>query len=172
MTDKNVHAMAHGILVKTGKYTKFHKYEDHYQVKKDNVRKEAVNVTVEKLHLNLVQREMYRRLMYGLNNYTPEQRTAMSAEQITKIVKDYDRAKKVLHIMKAKKHYEAETKLLNVLFPKQKVGKKDHDWFLFVPKSQTLNKLGITTTQIVDEFIARHLLPKNFYELKADTILI
>ena len=46
---------------------------------------------------------MYRRLMYGLDNYSNEERAVMSPVQITKIIKEHEKAKRYLHIMKAKK---------------------------------------------------------------------
>ena len=163
--DKIVSANKDGITVRMNGVSSFYRY-DLIQIKQQLIRKKEVNNTCEKLVLNAIQREMYRRLMYGLNNYTNEEKSMMSSKQISKIVKDHDRAKRYLHIMKAKKYYEADNNLLNAIFTHCPTGTKDSDWFLYIPKTVTLNKLGISPKEIVDEFINRKLLPENFYDLK------
>lgn len=125
---------------------------------------------IEKIHLNLIQRQMYRRLMYGLKEYTPEQVASFSPATLSRIVEDYKKAKRALHVLKAKKFYYAETMLINAIFPHAKVGEKDFDWFLELPKSVTLRSLGISTTEVIDEFIKRRLLPKNFHSLTLQNV--
>lgn len=182
---KVVSANRHGIVVKKNGKSSFYKYEQwkpktgnqmFYQLNKEgllqhqqqNKRNTDVEITVEKLELNNVQRQMYRRLMYGLNNYSQQERAEMPTNVLAKIIRDYQKAQKILHIMKAKVFYGAETKLFNAIFTNenQQVKDRDADWMLPIPKDATLNKLGITPKMIVDEFIKRKLLPKNFYELK------
>ena len=183
---KVVSANRHGIVVKKNGKSSFYKYEQwkpktgnqmFYQLKKEgllqhqqqNKRNADVEITVEKLELNNVQRQMYRRLMYGLNNYSQQERAEMPTNVLAKIIRDYQKAQKILHVMKAKVFYAAETKLFNAIFTNenQQVKDRDTDWMLPIPKEATLNKLGITPKMIVDEFIKRKLLPKNFYELKS-----
>jgi hypothetical protein len=125
---------------------------------------------IEKIHLNLVQREMFRRLMYGLKEYTPEQVASFSPSTLTKIVEDYKKAKRALHVLKAKRFYYAETRLMSAIFPHAKIGEKDHDWYLELPKSVTLRSLGISTKEVLDEFIKRRLLPKNFHDITLENI--
>lgn len=137
-------------------------------VQNKNTRSNRVKVTqeeIEKIHLNMVQRNMYRRLMYGLKEYTPEQVASFSPSTLSRIVADYKKAKQFLHIMKAKKLFGPETMIINALFPHVTIGEKDFDWFLDLPKTATLRNLGITTREVIDEFVRRKLLPKNFYEL-------
>ena len=122
----------------------------------------------DKIHLNMIQRQMYRRLMYGLKEYSPEQIASFSPPTLSKIVEDYKKAKQYLHILKAKKMYDPETKLINAIFPGHNIGEKDYDWFMDLPKKATLRNLGITTKEVINEFITRKLLPKNFLELKLD----
>ncbi len=163
--DKVISCNENGIIIRTNKFNKFYKY-DSIQAVQQTVRKKEVNNTCEKINLNTIQREMYRRLMYGLDNYSSEERATMSPVQITKIIKDHEKAKRYLHIMKAKKYYKGDTELLNAIFPHCPTGIKDSDWFLHIPKSVTLNKLNIGPKDIIEEFIKRRLLPTNFYELK------
>ena len=48
------------------------KYANTYQAKSAYKNKRVLE-TAEKVHLNFVQREMYRRLMYGLKEYNSDQ---------------------------------------------------------------------------------------------------
>jgi hypothetical protein len=160
-------------IVAPGKDGNMHlqKYANTYESKSQNKSK-RVQETADKLHLNLLQRSMYRRLMYGLKEYTPEQIANMSPVSISKVVSDYQKAARALHIMKAKVHYKNETKLVRAIFPHAKIGEKDFDWLMELPKSATLKKLGISTKEVVDEFIKRRLLPNNFHNLTPDNITL
>ena len=108
--------------------------------------------------------------MYGLSEYGPEQIAALSPVSISRIVNDYNKASRALHVMKAKKLYKNETNLVNSIFSHVNIGEKDFDWLLELPKSATLKKLGISTREIIDEFIKRRLLPRNFYTLSTENI--
>ena len=148
------------------------RYDKTYQKKSDFKPKHILQTSqdLEKIHLNIIQRQMFRRLMYGLKEYTPEQMAAMSPSVITNIVEDYKKAKRALHVLKAKRYYHAETKLLNAIFPNMEIGTKDFDWYLDVPKNVTLRSLGISTKEVIDEFINRRLLPKNFYAVTPENV--
>jgi len=108
--------------------------------------------------------------MYGLKEYTPQQISIMSPQTITEIVENYKKSTRVLHIMKSKKFYKNETDIIRAIFPSANIGEKDFDWLLELPKNATLKKLGISTIDIIDEFIKKRLLPKNFYKLTSDSI--
>ena len=110
--------------------------------------------------------------MYGLNEYIPEQLSALSPVSISRIVNDYNKANRALHVMKAKKLYKNETNLINSIFSHVNIGEKDYDWLIELPKSATLKRLGITTREVINEFIKRRLLPRNFYNLSPETITL
>lgn len=168
-------ATAQGLLTydNNGK-PQLERYTHKFQSKSDYKPKhiQQTSQDLEKIHLNMVQRQMFRRLMYGLKEYTPEQMATLSPSTISKIVEDYKKAKRALHIMKAKKYYYAETKLMNAIFPSMNLGSKDHDWFLELPKNVTLRSLGISTKEVIDEFVKRKLLPKNFYNITIQNVSI
>jgi hypothetical protein len=168
----SITASAQGIHAtdKNGKVT-IEKYVNTYE-SKSNYKPKHVQDTADKIHLNFVQREMYRRLMYGLNEYSPEQIAALSPVSISRIVNDYNKASRALHEMKARKLYKNETNLVNSNFSHVKIGEKDFDWLIELPKSATLKKLGITTRDVINEFIKRKLLPRNFYQLSPETIVL
>ena len=58
-----------------------------HKLTRDN-RVKATQEELEKVHLNLVQRQMYRRLMYGLKEYSPEQIASFSPSTLSKLVAD------------------------------------------------------------------------------------
>jgi hypothetical protein len=145
------------------------KYANIYQAKSAYKNKRVLE-TAEKVHLNFVQREMYRRLMYGLKEYNSDQIAAMSPSIISQVVMDYQRASRALQVMKAKVFYKNETNLVKSIFPNARLGEKDADWQMILPKNATLKKLGIGTKEIINEFINRKLLPKNFFSISAETI--
>ncbi len=171
----NITATAQGLVSydSTGN-VHMERYAKTFQSKSDYKPKHIAQTSenIEKYHLNMIQRQMFRRLMYGLKEYTPEQIAALSPSSISKIVEDFKKAKRALHIMKAKKYYHAETKLFNAIFPSFNIGSKDHDWFLEIPKNVTLRSLGISTKEVVDEFIKRKLLPKNFHNITIQNVTI
>jgi hypothetical protein len=145
------------------------KYANTYQAK-SAYKNARVQEAADRIHLNLVQRQMYRRLMYGLKEYTTEQIAAMSPSIISQVVMDYQKASRVLQVMKARVFYKNETNLIKSIFPHAKIGEKDADWKVELPKTATLKRLGINTKQIIDEFIKRRLLPRDFLTISPETI--
>lgn len=165
-----VTATAKGIVYHTNP-KKVIKYK--LEIKEDLTVKEnkkSMIVEPEKIYLNMVQRQMYRRLMYGMREYDKKQILAMSDKAIRRVESDYKKAKRAIHILKAKKCYHAETKLISVIFNRKDLGKYDYDWYIDLPKHYTLRKLGIGTKDIIDDFIQRKLLPQNFYELSPENV--
>ena len=168
-----VTATAQGIITydKDGKQI-VQRYDSTYQQKATfkSKRVQQTATDIEKIHLNMIQRQMFRRLMYGLKEYTPEQRASMSPATITQIVSDYKKAKRALHILKAKRYYHAETKLMSAIYPSINIGTKDFDWYLDIPKNVTLRSLGISTKEVIEDFISRKLLPKNFFSITCENV--
>lgn len=162
-------ATQNGIIKYNNNQPQFIRYDKTYQSKvkeKKNYSKRVQN-SMESVELNIIQRQMYRRLIYGLRDFSEEQIKAMSPGTKYKIIVDYSKAKECLTIMKAKKIYKAETMLLNAIFP-LKTGDRDKDWLLPIPKEYTLRKLGISVKDIINSFINKNLLPKNFFELSTE----
>ena len=166
----SITATAQGVVTydKNGK-PHLQKYANTYQAR-SAYKNKRVQQTAERIHFNLIQRQMYRRLMYGLKEYSPEQIAAMTPSVISQVVMDYQKASRILQVMKAKVFYKNETSLINSIFPHAKIGERDKDWQVELPKSATLKKLGIGTKEIVDEFIKRRLLPRNFLSITPETI--
>jgi hypothetical protein len=129
--------------------------------------------TKETYHLNMIQRQMYRRIMYGLKEYSPEQIAIMGPSAENRIVNDHKVGKKAIHVMKAKKLYGVETRLINAMFQHiGNIGIHDSEWLLAIEKKHTLNNLQIGVSEIVEEFMKRKLLPKDFHQLDINTVSI
>ena len=163
-------ATKQGIIVneKNGKKY-FKKYEDSYH-KKSLHKNKKVNNTVERIHLNELQRSLYRKLMYGLKEYSKEELSIMNHKTIHKVVINHEKALRFLHILKAKKYYKNETNVINAIFPNAKIGEADSEWLIPLPKKITLKKLGISTKTVIEEFIKRSLLPPDFLKLSTSKI--
>jgi hypothetical protein len=167
----------------TEKSSQFISYDKSAQqrLQRDNTRQ--FRATQESLHLNPIQRKMYRQVMYGLKELSPEQAAVMSPISLERIARDHERANKVLQILKARVYYDryhaAEIKLLNAIFSYgygrtgkvfSPIGSKHSDNMVKLPASATLNKLGISTRQVIQEFISANLLPQNFMQLSPQTL--
>jgi hypothetical protein len=146
------------LILKTGKF-------------KDTKLAEKKPKQRENFHLNLIQRQMYRRIMYGLKEYSPEQIAIMGPTVERKIIKDFGEGRKAIHVMKAKKLYSVETRLINAMFQHiGNIGKNDHEWMLEIDKKYTLTNLQIGVGEIVEEFIQKRLLPKTFHQLDINNV--
>jgi ribosome-associated toxin RatA of RatAB toxin-antitoxin module len=167
MNYTSITATAQGIVTYSDNGSEFIKYDKLVQNKK--IVSPKIQKTQDSIYLNLIQRQMYRRLMYGLKEYTPEQIASFSPSTLNRIVNDYKKAKQFLQIMKAKKLFHCETRIINAICLSD-IGKKDYDWYLDLPKHITLRNLKITTKDVCDEFITRKLLPKNFYNINQQQI--
>lgn len=119
----------------------------------------------ESYNMNMIQRAMYRRLMYGLSEFTPEQIADLTPRFEKKVAHEHRITKRAIQIMKAKILYGFETRLINAMFQHLTIGNTDFEWIMDIPKKHTLRTLGISTRDVVDELIRRRLLPADFHEL-------
>lgn len=117
------------------------------------------------LQLNPVQHSMYRRVMYGLREYTDAQKHGMSPYELAKVVRDHKKCDQVLHRLKVDTLYGGVNRIFNAIWPALAIGTKTSDYMVKLPADATLNKLKIDTRQIVDTLMAQHLLPANFLSL-------
>lgn len=117
--------------------------------------------------MNDIQRTMYRRLMYGMKNYTNEEISVMTSRDIMLVEKDHARATDVINKLKYERVYGAYNKLLSVIFPHVELDFYKDGKFCDLP---SLKELKITTRNIVDAWINNKLLPLNFYSLTAETL--
>jgi hypothetical protein len=117
--------------------------------------------------MNEIQRNMYRRLMYGINSYTSEEINTMSEIIKYNIAKDHKKAVNVINKLKYDKFFGAYNKLLAVIFPHVKLDYYKDGQDIPTP---SLKELKINTVNIIDAWINEKLLPLNFYSLNEETI--
>jgi len=55
--------------------------------------------------MNTIQRNMYRRLFYGIEAFSPEEVKTMSKIDISKVTRDHSKAQKIVNQMKYEKYY-------------------------------------------------------------------
>ena len=117
--------------------------------------------------LNVIQKNMYCRLMYGMEAFTPDQIKSMSESLIFTIKTEHVRATNVVNMLKYERHYGAYNKLLKVIFPHVELSYFKDGKFAEMP---TLKELKITTDDIIQAWIENKLLPLNFFSLEVDTL--
>lgn len=121
------------------------------------------------LHLNTIQRSMYRRVMYGLGDFTPKQLQEMDKSIQTAIENDHKRAKTAIDQMKYELTFAPVDKLFNAIFPHAQIGSKPYDFHVSLP---SLRELRIGTKEVCDTLIKAGLLPQNFFTITPDTLAL
>lgn len=117
--------------------------------------------------MNDIQKKMYRRLLYGVKAFTPEELESMNQSLIIQIEKDHYRATEVVNKLKYDRFFGAYNKLLSVMFPHIELSYYKDGKFASMP---SLKELKIQTTDIIDAWIENKLLPLNFLSLNPETV--
>ena len=163
----SITATAQGLRITRADHkTSFQRYEDLYQTRSD---KNKPVQTADSLYLNAIQRSMYRRLMYGIKEYSAEELRGFSTESIKKIENEHVFAQRVVNALKLKTLYYPYDRLLMAIFPHFKV-RENELMYSPVPKGLTLKKLNISTKQVCDEFMKYKLLPTEFFSLSPQNV--
>lgn len=119
--------------------------------------------------MNDIQRNMYRRLMYGLASFTSDEISSFDSSTLFKIKNEHLRATDIVNELKYTRYYGAYNKLLNVIFPQVDLDYRKDGKHATLP---TLKELKITTVDIIDAWITGKLLPLNFYNLNEESLAI
>lgn len=142
----------------------YHSTSNHIQY--ENVVAPVIKKSEEYPFLNPIQRNMYRRLMYGLDYYQDYEKRNMSNRTLRSIERDAKKAAFILQRAKVQKLFTYEDMLLNAIFPHAKIGTKPEDYSsVRIPREFTLARLGLTPRKIIDLFISDKLLPDNFFSI-------
>ena len=155
---KTITATKNGISINyevRGKKSSFIKYDEANQQQQS---KRSENF----FEMNTIQRNMYRRLFYGMEAFSPEEVKTMSKIDISKVTRDHSKAQKVVNQMKYEKYFGDYNKLLAVIFPHVKLGFHKDGQDVSLP---SLKELKISTVDIVNKWIEEKLLPENFFNL-------
>jgi hypothetical protein len=121
------------------------------------------------LHLNPIQRTMFRRIMYGLGDFTPAQIQEMDKNTRQAIDTDHKRAKAAIDKMKYDLTYAPVDKLFNAIFPHVKIGTKQYDFHVSLP---SLRELRIGTKEVCETLIQAGLLPQNFFSINTESLAL
>lgn len=120
---------------------------------------------------NQYQNFLYKRALFGLRMYSPEEIQQMTDVRRSRIVKLHKKAQKVLNLYKQETVNTFTNNLFIKLFPNSPITKALVGELNFTD-SEHVNKmdfkvLGISKECIINRLIKEKILPKNFYELKS-----
>ena len=135
------------------------------------VRRPYQNIVFEKDKYNQYQNFLYKRAMFGLSIYTPEELQIMHTAKKKRIRKVHKRTQEILNIWKQELSHAFTSALLAKFFGKSSFVKDYSEKFASVTDPEYIStiefkELGITKDQIVAKLIQEKILPHNFYELK------
>lgn len=119
-------------------------------------------------HLNDLQKNIYRRVVYGIKTVPENHLKNLTFEQVRKMKQDYINAQEVLNTLKQDICTRKTNLVFEKLFPRSKfvqelvtIESNDPTYF----NSMSFKDLGITKEMIIDKLIEAEVLPENFYEL-------
>ena len=121
-------------------------------------------------YMNPIQRNMYRRLMYGLKDYTQAEIASMDKYTKEVIARDYEAAKSVIHRLKYDEFYGPVDKLFNAIFPHAQIGSRPSD--ILYAELPSLKDLKIGTQKVCKALMNSGLLPKNFFAITPDKLAL
>jgi hypothetical protein len=166
---KSISAKAHGVEIyyEHSKKTVTVPYDKSlFQNKSQDIRKEVR----QGFYMNPIQRNMYRRLMYGLKDYTQAEIASMDKYTQEAISRDYEAAKAVVHKLKYEEYYAPVDKLFNAIFPNAKIGSRPSD--ILYAELPSLKDLKITTKKVCQSLMNAGLLPRNFFSITPETLAL
>ena len=126
--------------------------------------------TVIYSELNQQQHFLFKRVLHGLNIYTPEEVTKMHWDKKRRVKKVWRRAQRVINRWKQMICNKRSNEILSI-FTSSKLAKD----IVSVPVNDTdnnfinnmkLKTLGITYEDLIIKFISEGLLPNNYYNIK------
>jgi hypothetical protein len=123
---------------------------------------------------NNYQNFLYNRALFGLSVYSQEDIKQMHWDKRKRIIKVHKRAQQTLNLWKQEINNLRISKLFNTLFPRSTITPlmtEDYVDPSYVCK-MTFKDLGITKDYITQKLILEGILPKDFYELKAEQLCL
>lgn len=172
-SEKTISANSNGIVISYGDANKhqFMRYETPSHIKKIQLEGTVKYQKIEQpFRLNLKQKDLYNKLIYGFKAYTTQEVVSMSKAKKLSVTINYTKAQRILKHWKQDLSFSLVDKLLTTIFPKSSVAKaivntKGYLNDISKEDSISLEDFGINKQQIIGKFIEAGLLPKNFYEL-------
>lgn len=146
----------------TGKFADFQAFGSSYFGKR-------YSTTFEQDPYSEYQNFLYKRALFGLKMYTPDEIKSMHPDKRKRIKKVHKRAQHVLNIWKQEILIELTNKILGI-FNKDSLAGELIDLYSepdpkFVSKT-SFKELGISKDMVVDKLLEEKVLPDNFKSLK------
>jgi hypothetical protein len=147
----------------TGKVTQFQQEGNKYKGKR--------YVAYETDEFNTYQNFLYRRALFGLSVYQPDELKTMFKSKKDRIQRVHKRAQNELNLWKQAITNNMFNKLFEKYFSKSPFAQELITTYGQVTDTKFVNKiefkdLGVKKKDIVNKLIELGILPKNFYELK------
>lgn len=138
---------------------------EYQQKGNSSLKKRITKYEVDKY--SQVQNTLYKRALYGLKMFTPEELTLMHKDKRKRITKVHIRAQKSLNIMKQEKVNQITNRIFDMFFPKTNITKALLNLENFTDtkfkNTLELKGLGITKDNMIERFIGEGILPKDFH---------
>lgn len=128
--------------------------------------------TVVHTMFNNYQNFLYNRALFGLSVYSQDDIKQMHWDKRKRIIKVHKRAQQTLNLWKQEINNLRIAKLFNEWFPKSRITPVIVEPFSdpsYICK-MTFKDFGITKDAITQKLILEGILPKDFYELKAEQL--
>lgn len=125
----------------------------------------------EKDEFNMQQNFLYKRVLFGLSVYSPEELAKMHWDKKKRIQKVHERAQNVLNIWKHQLTNQWTADLLGNLFWNSSFVKEYSEKFVndidptYISNLE-FKSLGVTKKEVINKLIDEKVLPYNFYQLK------
>jgi len=139
--------------------------------KNQKLERVSENSRFEKDAFNATQNFLYKRVMFGLSVYSPEEIEKMNVDKKKRIIKVHKRCQGILNLWKQQLCNEYTNRIFEKLFPKTEIAK-----FFYVTHRHTVDSSFINTlnfkdmnidkNKIVAKLVLEGILPKNFHSLK------
>jgi hypothetical protein len=123
---------------------------------------------------NQYQNFLYKRALFGLKMYSPQELEAMQESKKSRITKLHKKTQVVLNVYKQEIVNALTNNIFLRLFPTSPITKALVGEGTFTDPGFKNNldfkSLGVSKQSIVDRLIREKILPQNFYELKSITL--
>lgn len=125
----------------------------------------------EKDEFNAQQNFLYKRVLFGLDVYSPEELAKMHWDKKKRIQKVHDRAQNVLNLWKQQLTNQWTADFLRTIFWNSRFAKEYAEKFVndidpTYISTLEFKSLGVTKKEVVNKLIEEKVLPYNFYQLK------
>lgn len=134
-------------------------------------RKKYQHIQYERDMFNPYQNFLYKRALFGLSIYSPDELANMKVVKKKRIQRVHKRAQEVLNLWKQEISHVITSNFLSKVFFHSKLAKEYRENYAnttdvsYISHSD-FKSMGITKQQIINKLIEEKVLPYNFYDLE------